>query len=466
MSQIYISDITLREESKRDDLNFSFKEKLEIAKQLDRLHVDVIETAPITKGKSDILFLHTICPVVKNSVISCPVSMDAANMEIAFDAIKTAAKPRLDLQVPVSTVQMEYLCHLKPDKVLELTRELVTKAVALCNDVEVSFLDATRAEDEFLYSIIDVAIQCGAKTITVCDSAGSMLPMEFAQFITDIKEKVPAVKDIQLSVECSDELGMASATAISCIGAGVTQIKTDMVSNSCPSLSSIAKTFKVKADSLGISTGINMTVLENSIKRMHFASSFLSEDTDAKENLDSDFSITKDDDINTVRLATEKMGYDLNEEDVKKVYDEVQEASSKRKIGTRELDAIIASVTMQVAPTYRLKNYVINNGNIITPTAQVELEYKGESKQGFCIGDGPIDAAFRAIEQITGHHYELDDFQIQAVTEGREAMGSSIVKLRSNGKLYSGKGISMDIIGASINAYINALNKICFEEEV
>jgi 2-isopropylmalate synthase len=119
---------------------------------------------------------------------------------------------------------------------------------------------------------------------------------------------------------------------------------------------------------------------------------------------------------------------------------------------------------MQVPPTYKLNCYVINNGNIITPTAQVELEHNGETKQGFCIGDGPIDAAFRAIEQITGRHYELDDYQVQSVTEGRDSMGATIIKLRSNGKLYSGKGISTDVIGASINAYMNALNKICFEE--
>ena len=146
------------------------------------------------------------------------------------------------------------------------------------------------------------------------------------------------------------------------------------------------------------------------------------------------------------------------------MHDEIGSVGGKKKIGAKELDAIIASVAMQVAPTYRLKSYVMNNGNIITPTAQIELETGGETKHGFCIGDGPVDAAFLAIEQITGHHYELDDFQIRAVTEGREALGESVVKLRSDGKLFSGRGISTDIVGASINAYINALNKICFEE--
>ncbi len=466
MINIKISDVTLREEVKRTDVRFSFKEKIEIAKQLDRLHVDVIETAPISNGKTDILFLHTIAPIVQNSVISCPVGMNDGDIEIAYEAIKGAKKPRLDLMIPVSTVQMEYLCHTKPDKLLEKTKVLVKKAASLCNDVEVSLLDATRAEEAFLYSVIEAAVNEGAKTITLCDSAGAMLPIEFEAFIKRVVENVPSVKEIELSAECSDELNMASATAVSCIGAGVTQIKTDMATKSGPTLSAIAKTFKVKADALGISTAINMTLLENSLKRISFTGdSAAATKADTPDTYDDDFSITSDDDINTVRLATEKMGYDLNEEDIKRVYDEIAKMNSKKKIGTREIDAVIASVTMQVAPTYKLKSYVVNSGNIITPTAQVELEYKGETKQGVCIGDGSIDAAFLAIEQITGHHYELDDFQIQAVTEGREAMGTSIVKLRSGGRLYSGKGISTDIISASINAYINALNKICFEED-
>ena len=130
-----------------------------------------------------------------------------------------------------------------------------------------------------------------------------------------------------------------------------------------------------------------------------------------------------------------------------------------------ELDAIVASVALQVPSTYHLKSFVINTGNVITATAHVELEKDGEIFSGISTGDGPIDAVFLAIEKITGHHYDLDEFQVQSLTEGREAVGTTIVKLRSDsGRLYSGKGVSTDIIGSAVNAYINALNKICFEE--
>ena len=160
-----------------------------------------------------------------------------------------------------------------------------------------------------------------------------------------------------------------------------------------------------------------------------------------------------------------EMGYDLSEEDYQNVYEAFRRVAEKKSfVGTRELEAIIASSALQVPSTYHIESYVINSGNVIMATANLVLVRDGKQLRGMSMGDGPIDASFLAIEQIIGHHYELDDFQIQAITEGREAMGSALVKLRSAGKLYSGTGISTDIIGASIRAYINALNKIVYEE--
>ena len=137
----------------------------------------------------------------------------------------------------------------------------------------------------------------------------------------------------------------------------------------------------------------------------------------------------------------------------------------KDKVGIRELDAIVASAAMQVPSAYKLETYMINSGNTIASSAHMRLKKGDEILEGVCLGDGPIDAAFMAVESITGRHYELDDFQIQAVTEGREAMGQTIVRLRWEGKLYSGRGISTDIVCASIHAYLSALNKIVYEEE-
>ena len=180
---------------------------------------------------------------------------------------------------------------------------------------------------------------------------------------------------------------------------------------------------------------------------------------------DTGIYLTSHDDIAAVAKVADQLGYDLSEEDNAKVYEAfLRVANKKHFVGTRELDAIIASTAMQVPTSFRIDNYVINSGNVITATANLLLEKDGEKLRGVGVGDGPIDAAFDAIEQIIGHHYELDDFQIQTVTEGRDAMGSALVKLRADGKVYSGSGISTDIIGASIRAYISALNKIVYDE--
>ena len=170
-------------------------------------------------------------------------------------------------------------------------------------------------------------------------------------------------------------------------------------------------------------------------------------------------------DIETVKKQTERLGYALSHEDLAKVYEEIRRISAKKEIGDKELEAIIATTALQVPPAYRLVSYLINCGNVIPSLAHVRLEKDGRTLDGVCQGDGPIDAAFKAVEQIIGHHYELDDFQIQSVTEGREAVGSALVKLRSEGRLCSGQGVSTDIIGASLRAYISALNKIIYEEE-
>ena len=181
---------------------------------------------------------------------------------------------------------------------------------------------------------------------------------------------------------------------------------------------------------------------------------------------DTGIYLTIHDDITAVNKVAQQLGYDLSEDDCVKVYDAFRQiAGKKEQVGAKELDAIIASAALQVPPTYKLDAFVITSGSAISSTAHIRLMKDDRPLEGVSFGDGPIDAAFVAIESITGCHYELDDFQLQAVTEGREAMGQTVVKLRSGGKVYSGKGISTDIIAAGIHAYLNALNKIVYEEE-
>ena len=467
MKKAAVADATLRM-CDNSACALGFKEKIEIVKQLDRLSVDAIETSLLLNGKSDILFLHTIAQLTSKCTISCPVTLDDELVKMSCEAVSKAAKPRINIIAPVSTVQMEYHCRKKPEAVLEKIASVTEFVRAKGIETEVSFADATRAEYDFLVKAVKAALTAGAQIVTVCDSAGMMLPGEMADFISGLKKDVPELENAILSLECSDELHIAPACAISAISAGVQQIKTAIGVPGKLQLKAVADILKSRGNALGITSSLNPTACSSIIQNVETIVSGKAAPSAPEKVLaasaSGDWKLAAGEDMAAIGEAVKKLGYELSADDLAKVYEEFQNISRKKDVGAKDLDAIVATVAMQVPPTYTLKSFVINSGNIITSMAHVVLLKNGQEVQGFSMGDGPIDAAFLSIENIVGRHFELDDFQITAVTEGREAVGSGVVRLRSNGKLYSGKGVSTDVIGAGIRAYVDALNKICYEE--
>lgn len=458
--KIKIADRTLCKEGN----DFSFKEKIEIARQLEKLNVDVIETLGIENTKADTLLIKTIASFVKNAVISVATGMNKEGVEKAANALSTAKNPRLRIELPVSTVGMEYTCHKKADKMAVMVKELVSFAKEKINDVDFCAIDATRAEENELINIINSAIEGGADKITLCDTAAEMLPDAFGAFVKNITDNFSG-KNIEFAVCCNNKNGLAAANAITAIQNGAATLKTDISGNDIP-LDTMASVMKNCAERSGFETNVKHTELSRIIGQINWiignaktGGISVSQKTD-----NTVITFNADDTKESVITAVLNLGYDLSEEDCNKVYEEFLRVAEKKNVGETELEAIVASVALQVPSTYKLISYVINNGNIIPATAQITLEKEGETLQGISIGDGPIDSAFLAIEQIIGSHYELDDFQIQSVTEGKQALGSALVKLRRDGKLYSGNGISTDIIGASIKAFLSAVNKIVYEE--
>ena len=226
-----------------------------------------------------------------------------------------------------------------------------------------------------------------------------------------------------------------------------------------------AEALKTKGAQLGLESGLKFTELQSDIDSLLKKMQGHGEKDDKPTVSGSSVFLDAESTIVQVGEAVKSLGYDLSDSDLGKVHEAViRLGEQKSSIGGKELEAIVASTAMQVPATYKLKNYIGTMSNKVNSVTNVVLERDGERISGTGTGNGPIDSAFTAIEQCIGHHYELDDFQIQAVTEGRESLGSTLVRLRSNGKLYSGNGISSDIVGASIRAYINALNKIAYEE--
>lgn len=457
MKQIKIADATLC----RDNNHFSFKEKIEIARQLENLNVDVIEFPEIINAKADILLIKTVSSFVKNSVISVAAGVGADSVENAIVSLANAKNAQVRIELPVSPVGMEYTCHKKPDKILAHIETTISTAKQKIANVEFCAVDATRAEADFLKTAINTAIKAGATSISICDSAANMMPDDFAAFA----QNIAAYCSVPVGVKCDNKNGLAIAQAILAVKQGVTTVKTAVDGTTVP-LDIFADMIKNCGNDYNFTSNIKTTELHRIVKQIRWVTgnSQNGNTTSIKTNDDNAVHLDKNDDIDAVSTAAAKLGYDLSGEDKAKVYEEFLRVAAKKNVGLKELEAIIASVALQVPATYSLVNYVINTGNIIPASAQITIKKGDEQIQGICIGDGPIDAAFLAVEQIIGHHYELDDFQITSVTEGKEAMGSAIVKLRSGGKLYSGNGISTDIISASIRAYINAVNKIVYEE--
>ncbi len=460
MKNIKINDMTLCRNTA-----LSFKERIEIARLLERLNVDTIELPAIDNVKSDTLLVRTIASFVKSSRLSVACGYSVEGVEKAAAALNSTKNPEIRIELPMSPVGMEYTCHKKAPAMLELIGVLVSAAKEKCANVQFCAVDATRAEKQFLTDAINMAVSSGANAITVCDTTGEMLPDEFAQFVSGIKSEVSALEGVEFAVSIEDKNGMATAASILAVKAGADVVKA-AVNAGVTSLEVFAGLIKNCGNTCGFSCNIKHTETGRIVSQIAriTASNAETSAPAVRSEAENAIHLDSNDDREAVAAAINTLGYDLSEDDIAKVYEEFSRIAAKKRVGAKELDAIIASTALQVPPTYKLLSYVINNGNIISSSAQICLSKNDEELEGICIGDGPVDAAFRAIEQIVGIHYELDDFQIQTVTEGRDSMGSALVRLREGGRLYSGTGISTDILGASIKAYINALNKIVYEE--
>ncbi len=462
MKKISITDITLKSLAQDRGVSLLFREKTAIAVCADSLGANAVELAPVKNVREDTIIYKTVAQNIRNSIVAIPVGMTAEEVATAWECIKDAKASRLQVEVPTSTVQMEYMYHLKAEKMLEKIGALVAEAKQYCADVEFSALDATRADTEFLISAAKTAEEKGATVITLCDTAGVSLPEEVAALVTAIKKSV----SVPVYVQVSDALNMAVASAIAAVRAGADGLKCAMVGKGDLSMGAFCDAVSARGEALEITTDLKNTKIHADIDDLLAGISHETYETEATVSEKKKILLDDESTLAQVAQAAEVLGYDLTDADCGNVHKALMQVCGKKgSVGAKEFEALIASFAMQAPSTYHLESYTTSCGNCISSMSQVTLKRGDEILNGVSMGDGPIDSVFRAIEQCVGYHYELDDFQIQAVTEGKEALGSALVKLRNNGKLYAGNGSSTDIVAASIRAYINALNKIVFEEK-
>lgn len=461
MKTINVADITLKKISEDREISLLFREKSAIANCADTIGANVIELPAVKNLREDMIIYKTIAQNVQHSILAIPVGFNVADVASVWECIKEAKSPRLQIELPVSTIQMEYTYHVKQSVMFEKITELIKEAKKYCEDVEFSALDATRADADFLISAVKAAQENGAAVVTICDNAGVSTPDDIATLV----EKVKAAVDIPVYVQVSDRINMGVASAFAAISKGADGIKCAMAGKDVLLTGEISDAISVCGSQIDAKVELNTTKIHASIDDML---SSINHENYEKENTVSDkkkILIDSDSTLAQVAQAAAVLGYELSDSDVGNVYKALMQVCEKKgAVGSKEFEALIASSAMQAPSTYHFETYTTTSSNVASSMTQITLKCNDEIICGVSGGDGPIDSAFRAIEQCIGHHYELDDFQVQSVTEGKEALGYALVRLRNNGKLYSGNGTSTDIVAASIRAYINALNKIVFEE--
>ncbi len=461
MRKINIADITLKKLSEEREVLLLFREKSAIANCADSLGADVIDLPAVKNRREDTIIYKTIAQHVQNAILAIPVGFHKEDVQAAWECVQEAKKPRLQIELPVSTIQMEYTYHVKQAKMLEKIAELIKEAKAFCDDVEFSALDATRADVDFLILAVKEAEANGAGMITICDNAGTSTPDAIAALVAKVKEAV----SVPVYVQVSDRINMAVASAFACVSKGADGLKCAMAGNDVLLTGEISDAISACSTQIDATLTLDTTKIHTSIDDMLSHINRESYETEKAVNEKKKILLDSDSSMAQVAQAAEVLGYELSDSDIGNVFKALQQVCNKKgAVGAKEFEALIASSAMQAPSTYHFETYTTTSSNVSSSMSQVTLKCNDEIICGVSSGDGPIDSAFRAIEQCIGHHYELDDFQVQSVTEGKEALGSALVRLRNNGKLYSGNGTSTDIVAASIRAYINALNKIVFEE--
>ena len=468
LERMEICDCTLQEAAGHFEL--SFREKIQLCRLIDRLGVSAIELTPIRQPKIDRLLVRSVSSAVQSAALVLPVTLgDEASVAFAWEALKEARSPRLQVACPVSSVQMEYLLHKKAAQALREAVETVAACRKFTSDVEFVAEDATRSDPAFLRQILAAVIEAGAHRVTLCDTAGGMMPEEVSALLQGLFEDVAGLRDTVVGFYSSGELNMADASAFAAIRAGARAIRAISCRGKAVSLANISHILDLKGAAVGVLSplaGEQLHRICGQVDAICHTAGVKAGAWEEETVADGDLLLGAHETPESVFRAAEKLGYDLGAEDQQKVWKRfLQTVERKKSLTLRELDAIIAAEAMQAPPAYENIRYVINTGNQIGAMAHLKLTCRGQELEGIATGDGAIDAAFNSIEKATGRHYELDEFRIQAVTEGREAMGETVVRLRWEGKLYSGRGISTDIVGAGIMAYINAVNKIVYEED-
>lgn len=497
---IKIFDTTLRDGEQSPGCSMNLKEKIEMAKQLERMKVDIVEAGFAISSPGDFLSVKTISETLKDCTVASLARTTEQDIDRAWEALAGAVSPRIHTFIATSPIHMEYKLLMTPEEVYERSVAMVKHAKRYCSDIEWSAEDATRSEPEFLARVIEGVIKAGATTINLPDTVGYTTPDEYYEFLMKIQEMAPSMVNISLSSHCHNDLGLGVANSLAAIKAGATQIECtingigERAGNAA--MEEIIMALHTRKDILNVDTRIVTTEIMRSSNllsritgvKVQPNKAIVGENAFAHESGIHQHGVMKNKETYEImkpesvglnannlvlgkhsgkhafRDKVKQLGYDLTEADIDVMFVKFKELADKKKqVYDRDIEALISKEAVQVPKTYRLQNFVINSGNTITSTAVIKMTKDDKIIEKVSRGEGPIDASFKAIEKIVGIDFKLEDYQIQSVTEGEDALGDALVKISDvNGTIFAGRGLSTDIIEASIRAYINAVNKMIY----
>jgi 2-isopropylmalate synthase len=503
-NKIIIFDTTLRDGEQTPGASLTVSEKLQIARQLDMLGVDVIEAGFPRSSQGDLEAVRTVARYIKRPVICGLARATKADIDAAHEALKNAQRGRVHVFLATSKIHREFKLNKAKSEILRLAAESVKYAREFFDDIEFSPEDASRTEPDFLAEVVEAVIKAGATTVNIPDTVGYSIPVEFGAIIKNLMNRVPNINKAVISVHCHNDLGMGVSNSLAAALNGARQIECtinglgERAGNAA--LEEVVMAMKVRKDLFkGFSTGIRTKDLYKASRLVSRLTGILVQPNKAiiGENAFSHESGIHQDGVLKKRVTYEiirpqdvgfqgtklilgklsgrhafserlkALGYSLSEEELAKAFIRFKALADKKKeIFDEDLATIVESGLSGIPEEYRLIDFRVTSGNKITPTASVEMMKGARKIKASANGDGPVDACFKTIDKAIGLKGRLVDYKVTAVTGGKDALGEANIKVAFGSDVALGRGSSTDVIEASVLAYVNAANRLALRKKI
>lgn len=501
--RVFIFDTSLRDGEQAPGCSMTLREKLRVAAALRELKVDVIEAGFPAASPGDFDAVQAIAGEIDGPIICGLARCNPTDIERVWNAVRSADRHRIHVFVATSEIHREHKLHMAKEEIIKSAVSAVEMAKAHCDDVEFSPEDASRTELAYLADVVTAVIEAGATTVNIPDTVGYTVPDEFAELFRYLKQHVPGIDDIVLSVHCHDDLGMAVANSLAAVGAGARQIECTINgigerAGNC-SLEEVVMALKTRAEFFGVGTGIDTrklyptSRLVASITGMHIPrnKAVVGENAFAHEAgihqhgmlknaatyeimLPEDVGISQSNLVlgkhsgrHAFRERARQLGFELDDDELNRAFTDFKSlADRKKELFDADLEAIIMNTGTGIQGPWQLDELNITAGTGKIAAAAVRLSHAdGQTVSEASVGDGPVEAAFKAIERAAGVSADLKNFEVRSVTVGEDAQGEVTVTVEYNGQSYRGHGISTDIVEAGARAYLEVINRICRRQE-